>query len=74
MRKRRADGLGFERPSASVLSVLLRERPLTERQRQVLRLRSEGLSCGTVAKQLKISSERVRQIEARLRTMARSLR
>ena len=44
---------------------------LTERQRQVAELRIAGLSLQAIGKRLGISGERVRQIEARLRTRAR---
>jgi DNA-binding CsgD family transcriptional regulator len=49
---------------------LLRATPLTERQRQVLDCRSQGNSYAAAGRLLNISGERVRQIEARLRTMA----
>lgn len=44
---------------------------LTERQRQVAELRIGGLSLQAIGKRLGVTSERVRQIEARLRTRAR---
>jgi len=44
---------------------------LTERQRQVAELRMAGLSLQAIGKRLGVSGERVRQIEARLRTRAR---
>ncbi len=44
---------------------------LTQRQRQVAELRIAGLSLQAIGKRLGISGERVRQIEARLRTRAR---
>lgn len=44
---------------------------LTERQRQVVELRTGGLSLGEIGKRLGISAERARQIEARLRVRAR---
>ncbi len=44
---------------------------LTRRQRQVAKLRIAGLSLQAIAKRLGITGERVRQIEARLRTQAR---
>lgn len=44
---------------------------LTERQRQVVELRSGGLSLGEIGKRLGITAERARQIEARLRVRAR---
>lgn len=44
---------------------------LTKRQRQVAELRLAGLSLQAIGKRLGISAERVRQIEARLRTRAR---
>jgi DNA-binding CsgD family transcriptional regulator len=59
--------------NAVALLRLLSAVPLTERQRQVLDLRSQGLSCAAVGRHLQISGERVRQIEARLRTMARRM-
>jgi len=46
-------------------------RALTKRQRQVAELRAAGLSLQAIGKRLGITSERVRQIEARLRTRAR---
>ena len=70
LRKRRMIGSRTEQPNASELLGLLRARPLTERQRQVLDCRSRNLSYAEVGRQLTISAERVRQIEARLRTMA----
>jgi len=60
-----------EQPNASEILGLLRARTLTERQRQVLDCRSQNLSYAEVGRQLNISAERVRQIEARLRTRAR---
>jgi RNA polymerase sigma factor (sigma-70 family) len=44
---------------------------LTERQRQVAELRIAGLSLQEIGKRLGISAERVRQIEARLRSRAK---
>lgn len=44
---------------------------LTERQWQVAELRIAGFSLQAIGKRLGISAERVRQIEARLRTRAR---
>jgi len=44
---------------------------LTERQRQVAELRTAGLSLQAIAARLGVTRERVRQIEARLRTQAR---
>jgi DNA-binding CsgD family transcriptional regulator len=44
---------------------------LTKRQRQVAELRTAGLSLQAIAKRLGVSGERVRQIEAHLRTRAR---
>ena len=41
---------------------------LTRRQRQVAELRIAGLSLQAIGKRLGISGERVRQIEARLRS------
>lgn len=41
---------------------------LTPRQRQVVQLRTAGLTLGTIGKRLGVSAERVRQIEARLRS------
>ena len=73
MRKRRMFVSRSEQPNASEILGLLRSRPLTERQRQVLDCRSQNLSYAEVGRQLSISAERVRQIEARLRTMARLL-
>jgi DNA-directed RNA polymerase sigma subunit (sigma70/sigma32) len=70
MRKRRMIVSRTEQPNASEILGLLRAKPLTERQRQVLDCRSQNLSYAAVGRQLKISAERVRQIEARLRTMA----
>ena len=70
MRKRRMIVSRTEQPKASKILDLLSARPLTERQRQVLDCRSKNLSYAEVGRQLKISAERVRQIEARLRTMA----
>jgi phosphatidylserine/phosphatidylglycerophosphate/cardiolipin synthase-like enzyme len=46
-------------------------RALTKRQRQVAKLRMAGLSLQVIGKRLGVSGERVRQIEARLRTRAR---
>ncbi|MBF6571271.1 MAG: hypothetical protein IVW54_20605 [Candidatus Binataceae bacterium] len=43
---------------------------LTRRQRQVAELRIAGFSLQVIGKRLGISAERVRQIEARLRTRA----
>jgi RNA polymerase sigma factor (sigma-70 family) len=71
MRKRRMVVSRSEQLNASEILGLLRSRPLTERQRQVLDCRSRNLSYAEVGRQLNISAERVRQIEARLRTMAR---
>jgi len=45
-------------------------RALTKRQRQVAKLRVRGLSLQAIAKRLGVTRERVRQIEARLRTRA----
>jgi RNA polymerase sigma factor (sigma-70 family) len=45
-------------------------RALTKRQRQVAELRTAGLSLQAIAKRLGVTSERIRQIEARLRTRA----
>ena len=70
MRKRPMIVSRPEQPKASEILDLLRARPLTERQRQVLDRRSQNLSYAEVGRQLKISAGRVRQIEARLRTMA----
>lgn len=44
---------------------------LTKRQRQVAELRVAGMSLQAIAKRLGVSSERIRQVEARLRTRAR---
>ena len=44
---------------------------LTKRQRQVAELRIAGLSLQEIGKRLGISAERVRQIEARLRSRAK---
>ena len=44
---------------------------LNERQRQVAELRIVGLSLQAIGERLGVSSERVYQIEARLRTRAR---
>ena len=44
---------------------------LTKRQRQVAELRTTGLSLQEIGSRLGITGERVRQIEARLRTHAR---
>jgi len=49
----------------------LNSKALTERQRQVAELRIAGLSLQAVGKRLGISGERVRQVEARLRSRAR---
>lgn len=46
-------------------------RALTQRQRQIAELRTAGLSLQAIAERLGVSRERVRQIEARLRTQAR---
>ena len=73
MRKGRPLGSRTEQPNALALLGLLSARPLTERQRQVLDFRSQGLSYEAVGRQLQISGERVRQIEARLRTVARRM-
>jgi DNA-binding CsgD family transcriptional regulator len=73
MRKRRVVVSRSEQPTASEILGLLRSRTLTERQRQVLDYRSQNLSYAEVGRRLSISAERVRQIEARLRTMARLL-
>jgi len=43
---------------------------LTQRQRQVAKLRSAGLSLAAIGTRLGISAERVRQIEARLMSRA----
>jgi len=45
---------------------------LTKRQRQVAELRIAGLSLQEIGKRLGISAERVRQIEARLRSRAKN--
>jgi DNA-binding CsgD family transcriptional regulator len=45
----------------------------TVRQRQVTQLRSAGLTFAAIARQLGISPERVRQIEMRVLTRARSI-
>jgi RNA polymerase sigma factor (sigma-70 family) len=74
MRKRRMAVSRAEQPNASEILVLLWARPLTERQRQVLYCRSQNLSYAEVGRQLNISAGRVRQIEGRLRTMARLCR
>ena len=47
---------------------------LTKRQRQVAELRSAGLSLQAIGERLGVSGERVRQIEARRRTRARTQR
>ncbi|WP_370655513.1 sigma factor-like helix-turn-helix DNA-binding protein [Candidatus Binatus sp.] len=60
-----------KQPGAPVLASLLSAHTLTGRQQQVLQLRSEGLSCRAVGQRLGVSAERVRQIEARLRTLVR---
>ena len=44
---------------------------LTKRQREVMELRSTGLTYAAIARQLAISPERVRQIEMRLLTRMR---
>ncbi len=44
---------------------------MTQRQRQVAELRVAGLSLRSIGERLGISGERVRQIEARLRSRAR---
>ena len=49
----------------------LDRRAFTKRQRQVAELRTAGLSLQAIAERLGVSRERVRQIEARLRTRAR---
>jgi len=46
---------------------------LTERQRQVTKLRSAGFTYAAIGRQLGISGERVRQIEMRLLRRARTL-
>lgn len=43
---------------------------LTPRQRQVVQLRTAGLTLVAIGKRLGVSAERVRQIEARLRSRA----
>ena len=48
----------------------LDRRAFTNRQRQVAELRTAGLSLQAIAERLGVSRERVRQIEARLRTRA----
>lgn len=47
-------------------------RALTNRQRQVAKLRVAGFSLRAIGKRLGISGERVRQIEARVRRRAKS--
>jgi RNA polymerase sigma factor (sigma-70 family) len=44
---------------------------LTERQRQVAKLRSTGFTYAEIGRRLGISEERVREIEMRLRRRAR---
>ena len=56
---------------AALTSHLSRDK-LSERQRQVLELRSAGMTLAEIGVQLGISSERVRQIEARLKSRARA--
>ena len=60
----RKDRLLVARTEQPDAAALLGGASLTERQRQVLDLRSQGLPCGAVCKHLQISGERVRQIEA----------
>jgi DNA-binding CsgD family transcriptional regulator len=47
-------------------------RALTRRQRQVAELRAAGISLQAIAGRLGVTSERIRQIEARLRARARA--
>jgi RNA polymerase sigma factor (sigma-70 family) len=70
MRRRRSVVSRTEQLNASEILGLLRAISLTERQRQVLDCRSQNLSYTDVGRRLNISAERVRQIEARLRTKA----
>jgi len=49
----------------------LNSKALTERQRQVAELRTTGLSLQEIGSRLGITGERVRQVEARLRSRAR---
>ena len=60
----RKDRLLVARTEQPDAAALLGGASLTERQRQVLDLRSQGLPCGAVCRHLQISGERVRQIEA----------
>jgi DNA-binding CsgD family transcriptional regulator len=52
--------------SAAAIASLTSAFTLTERQRQVMELRSAGLTYAAIGRQLGISEERVRQIEMRL--------
>lgn len=61
----------FEKKSFALLISRLNRLSLTERQRQVLELRTQGAALAAIALKLGISSERVRQIEARLKSRAR---
>ena len=46
-----------EQPGASVLASFLTAHTLTDRQQQVLQLRSEGLSCQCVGLRLGVSAD-----------------
>lgn len=61
----------FDAKSFSDLTSGLNRVSLTARQRQVLELRAQGITLAAIAVRLGISTERVRQIEARLKSRAR---
>ncbi|HTW88417.1 MAG TPA: sigma factor-like helix-turn-helix DNA-binding protein [Candidatus Binataceae bacterium] len=57
--------------SFATLTARVDRRSLSVRQRQILELRTAGLTLATIGKELGISATRVRQIEARLSSLAR---
>jgi DNA-directed RNA polymerase sigma subunit (sigma70/sigma32) len=60
-----------ETETFATLTARLDRRLLSVRQRQVLKLRTTGLTLAAIGEELGITAERVRQIEARLSSHAR---
>jgi RNA polymerase sigma factor (sigma-70 family) len=68
--KRREHSLRQRCARFKVAVSALDPKTLTKRQREVAKLRTAGLTLAEIGRQLGISGERVRQIEARLRSRA----
>ena len=61
----------MDQSTLAALAAQLDPRSLSIRQRQVLNLRLSGLTPVAIGKQLGITAERVRQLEARIASRAR---